>query len=98
MKNQAGENQIAANNEAVKKLTRVLGVCSLLAMGVLLFWLVVYLLATDFLYGIHATFFDITRDEFERANYYGMGFFKLLVSVLFFLPFLSLKIVSRGER
>jgi hypothetical protein len=50
------------------------------------------------MYEINAKWFDIAKRGFHLINYYGMGFVKLSILEGFFFPYLSLRLVLRGER
>ena len=78
-------------------LARILIRCFLLSVGLLIFWLVFYLLAGEWAYELHAKWFEITRRDFDLINYCGMGFVKLLAFVLFLVPYVSIRLVLRRD-
>ena len=82
---------------SLDRLTRFFGVCTLLALGFLMFWFFMYLAAGDFAYSIHASLFSIERPLFESMNYFGMAIFKMLSFALFLIPYIALKIIGRGK-
>ena len=72
--------------------------CFILAIAVLLIWFVIYLLMGDFVYGIHAKIFNITRENFELLCYYGMAYIKASAFLFFLLPYIGIKLVVRKNR
>jgi hypothetical protein len=67
--------------------------CFVLTIGLLLLWLVFYLLAADLAYYIHSGWFGLSRLHFELLNYYGMGLIKIVAFLFFLFPYLSIKII-----
>ena len=82
-------------------LHRVAGIflcCFLLSVALLLLWFVLYLVAGDWAYSIHAGWFALSRRDFALVNYWGMGFTKICAVVIFLFPYLSIKLVLRKKR
>jgi hypothetical protein len=67
--------------------------CFVLAVCLLLFSFVFYLLAADWAYCFHSKWFDISRHEFTLMYYYLMGFIKIVAFLFFLLPFISIKLM-----
>ena len=78
-----------------ERITKTLGICFLLTLGLLLIWFVGYLVGGDFAFRIHATMFDISRHEFHLIMYCGMALLKFAAVVCFLIPYVALKIVER---
>ena len=72
--------------------------CFVLAVCLLLFSFVFYLLAADWAYCIHSKWFDITRHDFDLMNYYGMGLIKIVSFLFFLFPFISIKLMLRKKK
>jgi len=70
----------------------------LLSVALLLFWYIFYLVAGDWAYSLHATWFGISRHDFALINYCGMAFIKICAIVIFLFPYLSIKLVLRKRR
>ena len=79
----------------IEHTRKVLGACTLLAIGMLLIWVVMYLVAADFIFAIHSSMFGIDRAAFDLAVYCGIGLFKIAVWVFFLIPYLALKITGK---
>lgn len=52
-----------------------------------------FALSQDLIYEVHGAMFDLTKHELNVMRYGGMGIFKLVMSVLFFFPWLAIKMV-----
>jgi hypothetical protein len=83
-------------------VSKILLWCFVLGFAVLLFWFVCILAAGEFIYGVHATMFDVSKHEFDVLNYYGMAVLKLFISVFYLIPYLAIRLVAyrmprRGE-
>jgi hypothetical protein len=72
--------------------------CFLLTYALLLFWLVLYLLAGDWVYSVNAQWFEISRRDFTLVNYWGMALTKFCAIVFFLFPYVSIRIVLRKKR
>jgi hypothetical protein len=71
--------------------------CFVLAVCLLLFWFVFYLLAADWAYSIHSRWFWVTRPDFDLTFCYGMAFFKTASFLFFLLPFVAIKLMLRKK-
>ena len=72
--------------------------CFVLAFCLLLFSFVFYLLAADWAYSIHSSWFEISRHDFELMNYYGMAFTKIVSFLFFLIPYVSIKLILRKKQ
>jgi TRAP-type C4-dicarboxylate transport system permease small subunit len=72
--------------------------CFVLAVCLLLFSFVFYLLAADWAYSIHSRWFDISRLHFDLMYYYVMAFMKIASFLFFLLPFISIKLFLRKKK
>jgi len=75
-------------------LRGVLGWCSIINMGVLIFWFLGLVFAHDFIYRMHSRFFKIPVETFNAIHYAGGMFFKLFVFVFNIIPYFALRIVT----
>lgn len=64
----------------------------LVASGILLIWWIMMLAARDWVFRIHTKWFKLSREQFDAIHYAGIMFFKILVIVLFLVPYIALKI------
>lgn len=58
-----------------------------------LIWFLAIVVAGDFVYKAHSMIFSVSREDFNRVNYVGVVLFKMLVFVLFVVPFIAMKII-----
>jgi len=72
--------------------------CFIYGFALLSFWLVLFLFAGDWMYNFHSTMFDLTRHDFDLMNYYGMTFLKILVFVVFLIPYLAIRPAAKNQK
>lgn len=66
---------------------------SMINGGVIIYWFLFQLFASDFLYLIHSRWFDISRDTYAKTMY-GLFFLYIILYVTFILvPYLALLII-----
>ncbi len=77
------------------ELTRdFLGWCSIINIGLLLWWFFFITLARDWTYRFHNRYFQISIEQFNVVHYAGIGLFKLCIILFNIVPYLSLRIVG----
>jgi hypothetical protein len=69
--------------------------CFALSICLLVVWLVFYLIAGKWAYGIHSKWFDVYESDFQLMCYYGMAFIKMVAFIFFLFPYISIKLVLR---
>ena len=87
-------------DEQISCLDTVAGVCLrcfVLAICLLLFSFVFYLLAADWAYSIHSRWFELSRLHFDLMYYYAMAFFKMASFLFFLLPYIAIKLILRKK-
>ena len=72
----------------------VLGWCSIINMGILLWWFLFFTLAHDWVYRVHGKWFKLTVEQFDAIHYAGITFFKLVIFVFNIVPYFALRIVG----
>jgi len=72
--------------------------CFVLAVCLLLFWFVFYLLAGNWAYSIHSRWFGISRHDFDLMYYYAMAFFKMASFLFFLIPYIAIKLILRKKK
>jgi hypothetical protein len=78
----------------VEIIRDVLAWCSVINMGLLLFWVLWLKLAHDFVYRIHGKWFKLPVERFDAIHYAGMLFFKICIFLFNIVPYLALRIVG----
>ena len=77
------------------ELTRsMLAWCSVINIGLLLWWYLFLLLAHDWVFRMHTKWFDIPVDRFDAIHYGGMGLFKIGILLFNLVPYLALRIIG----
>lgn len=64
-----------------------------LGVGLIFLWFVVFLLTNEWGYNLHSRWFEITKQEYDLLNYYGMAFVKMIIFFFFLIPYLSIRMV-----
>lgn len=78
----------------VEIIRDVLAWCSVINIGLLLFWLLWLTLAHDLVYRVHGKFLKLSVEKFDAIHYAGMAFFKICIFVFNIVPYLALRIVG----
>jgi hypothetical protein len=79
-------------------LAKVLLRCWLFGFALLLFSVVVFMLTGGIIDDIHGRMFGLTPHEVDLIFYCWLGALKLFVLVLFFMPWLAIKLVLKKEK
>jgi len=72
----------------------VLGWCSIINMGLLLWWFLILVFAHDWVYRFHSKWFKLSVESFDTIHYAGIAFFKIAVFVFNIVPYFALRIVE----
>ena len=85
-------------NDVLETVARILLRCWIFGFLILLLWFAACTLASDLVYGVHASMFDLQQDQLKAIHYCGMGFLKLSVAVFFFIPWVSIRMVLKRRQ
>ncbi len=77
---------------AIEILREVLGWCAVMNYSLLLLWFLMYVLANDWLYQLHGTWFTLSGEKLAAIHYAGMAFFKLGIFLFNLAPYIALRI------
>ena len=77
-------------------LQAVLGWCTVINFGFMMLWFFMFVVAHDFVYQVHSTMFSLSSERFDELHYQLLGFFKLSVMLLNFVPYIALRIIGRS--
>ncbi len=72
-------------------LRDVLGWCTAINFGVLLVWIVGFVVAHDLIFRIHGKWFSLSQERFDTIHYTGMAFFKMSIFLFNLAPYLALR-------
>jgi hypothetical protein len=68
--------------------------CSVINMGLLLWWLVFFVLAHDWMYHFHSKWFKMSEERFDAIHYAGMAIFKIGIIMFNLVPYLAMRITG----
>jgi hypothetical protein len=71
-----------------------LGWCSVINIGLLLFWLLWFMLGHDFIFRFHQKWFKLSKEQFDAIHYALMGVFKIGIFLFNVIPYFALRIVG----
>ena len=78
----------------VEIICEFLAWCSVINLGLLIFWLLWFTLAHDFVYRIHGKWLKLSVERFDAIHYAGMTFFKLCIFLFNVVPYIALRLVG----
>jgi len=78
----------------VELIAAILGWCTLINFGLLIWWLLFVVIAHDWTYRLHTKWFKISQEQFDAIHYSLMGVFKIGVITFNLVPYLALRIVA----
>ena len=78
----------------IEMMRAVLGWCSIINIGLLLWWSLFLIFAHDWVYRIHSKWFKLSPATFDTIHYAGIIFLKIIVLVFSVIPYFALCIVG----
>ena len=78
----------------VELIAAILGWCTLINFGLLIWWFLFVVIAHDWTYRLHTKWFKISQEQFDAIHYSLMGVFKIGVITFNLVPYLALRIVA----
>lgn len=81
-------------NIDIQLLTSFFMWCSIINVGILIFWSLILMFASDFVYKMQNMFLPIARESYNKLIFSFLGLFKLLFIVFNLVPYLVLLILS----
>jgi hypothetical protein len=78
----------------IELLKEFLGWCTVINIGILLYWFLMIIYAHDFVYKFHTRWFKLSVEKFDAIHYSSMAYFKLTVFIFNLVPYLVLYIMS----
>jgi len=75
-------------------MRELLGWCSVINMGLLLWWFLIIHFAHDWVYKFHSKWFKVSVETFYAIHYAGIAFFKVGVFVFNIVPYIALRIIG----
>ncbi len=68
--------------------------CSVINLGLLIFWVLFYAAARGVVFKIHGGIFELTQEQINKTHYKGIIYFKLGIILFNVVPYLALRIVG----
>ncbi|TLS69183.1 hypothetical protein FEF65_01485 [Mariprofundus erugo] len=78
----------------INTIRQALLLSTLINMGILIFWALLFIFARDVIYRLHTRWFAISSDRFDAIHYCAMAFYKIAILLLNFTPWLALTIIG----
>lgn len=78
----------------IELVRSMLGWSTVLNVGLLMWWVLFFWLAHDWVYRFHSRFFKLSVETFDAIHYAGMAFFKISIFLLNLVPYLALLIIG----
>ncbi len=72
----------------------ILGWCTVINTGLLLFWFIFYLLAYKQIKFWHTKIFSLSEKQFNEIHYKGILYYKIGIVLFNFVPYLAIVIAS----
>lgn len=82
-------------DEILEVISQVLIRCVVIGILVLLIWWGALALAGDLVYSVHSKMTPVARPHFNAIHYAGMLTTKAGVSLLFFFPYIAIRLVIK---
>jgi len=68
--------------------------CSLINIGLLLWWFLFFRLAHDWMYRLHSRWFRLSVEQFDAIHYAAMAIYKIGIILFNLVPYVALCIVE----
>ena len=82
---------------SLEMVGKVLLWCIVINYSVLLVWWLFFLLAHDWMYGLHGLWFHLAREQFDALHYAGMALYKIGILLFNLVPSIALRLVGRAD-
>jgi hypothetical protein len=83
---------------SVDVVRAVLGWCTIINYGVLVWWFLIFRLAHDWIYRLHRQWFPMPVEQFNTIHYAAMAIYKIEVLLFNLVPYVALLIVGRRAK
>ncbi len=78
----------------IQTLTSFFMWCTIINVGLLIFWALIYLVAPNLVYRLQSRWIPVSRETFDVVFYSFLGFFKVIVLVFNVVPWIALVIIG----
>lgn len=80
----------------LETIRAVLAWSTVINLGILLLWFLLFTLAHDLIYRLHRKWFALSTEAFDAIHYGGMGLYKLGILLFNLTPYLVLRLAVCG--
>ncbi len=77
---------------SIEIISSILGWSALLNYAVLVLWALFFILAHDWMYAFHGSWFSLSVERFDAIHYAGMAVYKMLIFVFNLAPWIAIQI------
>jgi len=88
-------NEQNGGQACLDTVAKVLIRCFWAGAILLLVWFVFFAVASDWIYAVHSSWFTMSRQQFDVIHYCGMAITKVLVFLIFLIPYICIRIVLK---
>jgi len=78
----------------IETIRAALGWCTIINVGLLLWWFLAITLLHNWIYKMHSKWFKLSEEKFDAIHYAGIAFFKIIVIVFNVVPYFALRIIG----
>jgi hypothetical protein len=71
--------------------------CTVINYAVLIVWFLAFVLAGNWLFGMHGRFFRLTREHFDALHYGGMAVYKIGILLFNVVPLVALALSAKAS-
>ena len=82
----------------MEKIRQVLGWCTVINFGILIFWTIMMLIAKDLIVNMQANMFGLNADDVLEIHFNSMAIFKLAVFIFNFAPYIAIRIIENKAK
>ncbi len=85
-------------DEVLEVISQILIRCTIMGFVVLLYWWGALELGGDLAYSVHSKIAPMSRAQFDILHYVGMLMTKTAVVLLFFFPYIAIRLVIKKRK
>lgn len=78
----------------IETIQEILAWCSVINMGLLAWWILIFTFAHNWIYQLHRKWFKLSEERFDFIHYAGMAFFKISIFLFNIVPYLAIRIAG----
>lgn len=82
----------------IDRVRRFLLWCTVINYAIILIWFLFFILAHDWMYLLHNSWFHMSVEQFDMIHYGGMAIFKIGIILFNLVPYIALRISQRNRQ